>query len=636
MIPGYGSLTTAEALIAAGAIAAAWTGLAILLVGAGLSLRRALGARSIDADGIQDSFWAGVCLAVVFLQVWNLWLPITGMCLAALAIAGTAGLLGNAGPLSRWVGSLRQGLRWPSILAMLAITGWLALESTGPIDRYSSASYHLSAVRWATEYPIVPGLGNLHGRLAFNNSTHLLAAMLEVGPGYGRSGHLLNGLLALMLFGRILVAARRLARPGTTAHHVWAFDLCLLLPAVYIALKGDLAGLRTDAPTTIVLLVAASTWYSLRVRPSRDVASRRFRYLVTLLLFALAICFKISALGFGVVAVILLIALRDRTPMDANASRSRRPVALGFVLLLLLLGPWVVRGLLLSGYPLYPSTLLSLPVDWRVPQEQAAAEMRWVRVFARFSSEVPDDARQVATDWRWLKPWTANLVRESWMTMLLPFGVIAATATAFLTVRRFRDRQRHPSLAPELPLLGASALALVGWFLSAPAPRFGLSAAWILAAVAVAFAVREGTGPTASPLLRRALLIGLLLLGMIPLDDRLVTGPEPRAAVEEPPGARPLSSPRPDLQVYETASHLRLFVPRLSDNCWDSPLPCTPHPAPNLRLREPVSLEGGFRVDGRWQPEHWPNRRSHFLEMWRASQHPAEHIARAKSGTGQR
>lgn len=51
---------------------------------------------------------------------------------------------------------------------------------------------------------------------------------------------------------------------------------------------------------------------------------------------------------------------------------------------------------------------------------------------------------------------------------------------------------------------------------------------------------------------------------------------------------------------------------------WDAPIPTTPNPVPNLRLREPGRLDGGFAVDGDWQMQDWSFYwRDSFLSEWR-------------------
>jgi hypothetical protein len=77
-------------------------------------------------------------------------------------------------------------------------------------------------------------------------------------------------------------------------------------------------------------------------------------------------------------------------------------------------------------------------------------------------------------------------------------------------------------------------------------------------------------------------------------------------------------TPRPtDFESFTTASGLVLTVPtKKFGRCWYEPLPCTPNPAPNLRLRTPGRLDRGFEVDGPWQMIGWP-------EPWRWELLPA-------------
>ena len=51
---------------------------------------------------------------------------------------------------------------------------------------YDSGLYHFSSIRWINEYAIVPGLGNLHGRLAFNQSFFTYVAALNPFFNAGR------------------------------------------------------------------------------------------------------------------------------------------------------------------------------------------------------------------------------------------------------------------------------------------------------------------------------------------------------------------------------------------------------------------------------------------------------------------
>lgn len=71
-----------------------------------------------------------------------------------------------------------------------------------PIKNYDTALYHAQSIRWIEEYGVVPGLGNLHHRFAYNNSIFSLQALfsLKFLTG-GVSLHNINGFLALIFIG---------------------------------------------------------------------------------------------------------------------------------------------------------------------------------------------------------------------------------------------------------------------------------------------------------------------------------------------------------------------------------------------------------------------------------------------------
>jgi hypothetical protein len=73
-------------------------------------------------------------------------------------------------------------------------------------------NYEFQAVRWFFDYPLVPGLANLHGRLGFNNSHHLLAALLSRGRWAGHVNHLVNGFVVALALVYVLVAMVRVIR----------------------------------------------------------------------------------------------------------------------------------------------------------------------------------------------------------------------------------------------------------------------------------------------------------------------------------------------------------------------------------------------------------------------------------------
>ena len=70
--------------------------------------------------------------------------------------------------------------------------------STG-IIHYDTGLYHAQSIRWIEEYGVVPGLGNLHSRLAYNSAAFCLSALYSMAFLGGQSYHCAAGFLAFLL-----------------------------------------------------------------------------------------------------------------------------------------------------------------------------------------------------------------------------------------------------------------------------------------------------------------------------------------------------------------------------------------------------------------------------------------------------
>jgi len=165
-------------------------------------------------------------------------------------------------------------------------------------------------------------------------------------------------------------------------------------------------------------------------------------------------------------------------------------------------------------------------------------------------------------------------------------------------------------------------LSLAFWFLTAPRPSLGLAPAWVLGGIATAgFFSRPRPAHAMRGVIGAVVLLPLLVAAnavrirgsLSALGDwraTLLAYPDPTDWFRE--------TADPDLEQFRTRSGLILHVPARRNLCRRAPLPCTPHPAPNLELRVPGELRRGFAIEGAWQPSRWPNPSSRFLESWRA------------------
>jgi len=173
----------------------------------------------------------------------------------------------------------------------------------------------------------------------------------------------------------------------------------------------------------------------------------------------------------------------------------------------------------------------------------------------------------------------------------------------------------------------------------APEPRYAMAAGYSTLATLASGLYRLCDREGARERIGRQAALAVALLGLSPLIIRPLVTPGAdgrlsplRRRVESNlrshgprSGFYPVPRP-PDVTRYRTASGLELNT--VSRRCGQSPIPCTPNPAPNLRLRVPGRLDKGFVVDGAWQMENWPAGRPDFGRDW------AERRRREKAAEG--
>lgn len=593
-------------LLTLGLILLTWLVLAAALAGTGLAFQRQFGIRRITADGVLVAFWLGFCGAILLLQIWHLVFAVSWQPGAILAVAGLYGWGSNRKGVRDWLASVDWRLAWPVPVVLALAAVWTANRAMGPQSAYDSGVYHIQAMRWVQSYPIVPGLGNLHGRLAFNSASSLYAAMLAIGPWHDRVEHVANGALLLALLIQILIAAFRL-RDRSLASVSTSFDFLLLTPVVAMIVNSVyVSSLNYDTSVTVLLFVAASRLHRLLTETATSDREAGYAFASVATLLTTAVCLKLSAAPFAVCGWGLALVVWWRSHRGEASRRFTLGWALGLTFALGLV--LAARGVLLSGYVAYPSTIGAAAVDWRLPLDEAEAERAWTSYSARWFYNM--GLRYPG--WEWLPGWVSNSVKMPMerLQVVIP-GLLAACALGVRLFGRGRTLAPHGGALLLIPTL----FGIGVWFLTAPDPRFACALFWTGAATVTApLLARWRPVPPRRLMAMTAVAFAIGGLPVIQQETPLLILPG------SDHGLHPM--PRSAVATLTTHSGLAIYAPVTGDRCWDAPLPCTPHAAVNLRLRVPGRMESGFAIDGPWQPSNWPDRLfTDFLPYWRAT-HP--------------
>jgi hypothetical protein len=448
----------------------------------------------------------------------------------------------------------KTGLRNPTAVWVAAAIIFLyVLLHRQSYLSYDAGLYYLQTMRWITEYHIVPGLGNLHGRLAFNSMIFLIAGVADRrGIGW-----ISNFLVVLFVLLSLFIRLRKVTSEGRRSGiELWVIVLSILIvSSPIIGWYGVL-----DGDSFIAILIIYWTCVALGLSESAHLETE-----LAIVVFSavLAVTVKISAAPLLLPLIVLAWMHRRRLPV-----RSTWRVALAGSLVL---AAWMLRGITLSGCAIYPvpqTCVCSLP--WAESEHSVSLEALWIRSWARQPFEYPD---QVLKDLAWLPQWFGSARHDHSILLLVIFAPLGLAAALFR--RNVHGKEAHCLLV----ITGGLIACLIFWFVTAPDPRFGegfiLSAAVLGGGIALAACFDRPRFAVYVPALIVASMALLSIRGLWRVkSDYFYTDSEVPTYQLRGPGGQ------------------RIYVPRDTDQCWDHPLPCTPYfdPAALARIRWPANF----------------------------------------------
>ncbi|MBK5258432.1 MAG: hypothetical protein JJE51_02490 [Thermoanaerobaculia bacterium] len=519
--------------------------------------------------------WLGWAVALLIFQALHLFVPLNTVVIAPVFLGGIALAIPRAVLRARGLRLKRGRMMCVASLAMViaVVAAWLASRSMIVPRIYDTGLYHLHAIRWINSFPIVPGLGNLHGRLAFNQAFFTYAASLNVAPLLTNGSRIANSFLFLLTAATFLARMRPAAtRPALLleSHPFEYLSSLFALPILgYLALSPALTAPTPDLATDLLQLVMFVTLTG--VAHHWDGQDSADKTAMLAILAATAITIKLSNLAFSLVVMAIAFFL---------ARRMGNVLRVG-VLLTIVLSVWIARGYVSSGMPLYPSTIGSAAFDWSVPRDEAVHMTALIRGWARD----PRRNSPALEHWTWLSAWSRRLPGTTVIAPLL-LGVCLLGATGvFATLKKPRPRRIEAVIV--LPVLAGLAF----WFFTAPDPRFA-HALFLCFVIAAALLFLTAIQPRVSRRTFALILCAVFAATHLGLALQAYRERETIGQISVA-GWQPI--PRAPLIPGTTASGLVILTPA-SERCWDAPLPCTPYFRGDLRLRVPGHLESGFAV----------------------------------------
>jgi hypothetical protein len=456
----------------------------------------------------------------------------------------------------------------PLLIGAIACT-LLITRTSRPADHYDVGLYHAQAIKWLHEMGTVAGLGNVHTPFAHNSGWHVLAAYFDLTDLIGAPVPGLN----LVIIGAGWLTAMGGLRGLLLGRRALGDIVALLLsfPLTYFFVE-EFASPITDTPAAVLGWII---FVLLLRRSEREAPLRADSEMLNIgMILAFWMTIKLSSAP----AALILLAV-----FAASWRSPRRLVALSISLGVVVL-PWMLRGVMLSGFIAFPlAAVPPLPVDWAMPVLEAMDQTRTVQSWAKIPYALAQDVASFTVQ-EWVPLWWA---RQNTLTRLLipmALGSLPLTLAGVVMLGRVRTL---PNTRMVAGLSGVWSIGCWFWFLGAPDPRYGLG--FLIPIIALPAALVLAPIVHAQARATIALLAAAIVL--------MVAG----ALRTELPKLRWQERwllPAPYIQTVTKPASMNgipLRMPATGDQCWNSPLPCTPTPNAALEARG-CALRDGFRM----------------------------------------
>ncbi|MFA6082413.1 MAG: hypothetical protein WC773_03310 [Patescibacteria group bacterium] len=452
---------------------------------------------------------------------------------------------------------LERDMIWIAPL-FLIFAAFFITQTIQPIQNYDTGLYHAQAIRWLEQFGTVPGLGNLHFRLAMSSGWFVSGALFSFSFLKTQSFHVINGWLILMST-LYLLTNWNFKKPDIST----IAKLCAL-PLMFFLFTTDVATPSPDVPAAI--FVVLSILFVLEKLDDK----------VIILMACFTLTLKLSVITVLLIPLYLLIR--------EVVKKRWRAVLVMVAIMSAVIIPALVRNYIQSGYITYPATYLNfMHPDWQLNKTDAVAVQQSIEQWAKVPHATSNDYFNQGIR-GWFPTWYQNqpqyLINYLWAIAALSFiNLIGLLIMA----------KKRPGFIQEHALVIISGISVIGgvvfWLISAPSFRFGqgfiAASSMMLISYPLYLVCRR--------IPRATIIIGIvsIVYCLIYTNDHFTSYSIVKLHLKYP-------ADYPVTAVEDRLGTGTVWSPVNGDQCWYATLPCTPYPNGTMTLRG-ESLKNGFR-----------------------------------------
>lgn len=449
--------------------------------------------------------------------------------------------------------------------------------SLNPPFAYDSGLYHIQSIKWIQEYSVVPGLANLHGRFGFNPNIFTIFALTSLKEIFKQEIFSVNFVIySILVLHSINRIYKILKQEGFT-------NSFLLHSIVLFLILEQFMSLSSPTPDLISIVLPL---YILTNLPKNEngIHSKLNleNYFSSIILSVYTISVKLSTIPLCILILLLII----RYKFDGK----KLLIVISIIFLILL--PWLIRNVILSGYLIYPFSAIDIfNFDWKVPLNAVVSEKLSITGWARNPGEGYKEAAQMKF-WEWFPIWWNTISKLNRL-----FIVISFLSPIFIFIYSLFKKIKIDFQT--FAILFTSWIGVIFWILLAPDIRFGKAFLGVSAiSPLLYFNFKINFFPIKiSKTSKQIILVFIFIIISVFLINRR-TYNRCKNFIRENSAffVRPKKIEIPQNLEFKKIqmNDLEVFIPAEGDRCYDYEIPCMPYKNYSLILRG-KTLQSGFK-----------------------------------------
>jgi len=427
-----------------------------ICVGLGIGMQKIIFRNKIQS--LSTFFYTGCIFLIPYLQVWHLFFPVNINTWVIPSVLGMSGL-----GVYCYYNKIKYNPDKNIVIGFvffIILSLYFTLQSFYDKFTYDALTYYIQTIRWYKQEAIIPGHANLFLYFGLNQSWFLMGAFFDSLPDGFRGLYITNAVF--LSIASFFHASRMIDSFQRKQYNMMVFSLL----ALFLLLKTLPNQINIPATDIAILIITLEIFTHIaRMIFFRRITISTFIYMFSLCMIGMSI--KLSMIGLC--AGLCVFALWKWNIF--NVIRKNR-VTLCFSLSILLI--WMLRGVIISGYPLYPFPGIRLPVDWLADYETAVNFSSYIKIFAITHTHGIEAADFHLREW--IGHWALDTIKKV-RTIIFLMGFSALLIHFYLYKRKKSEI---------LAFMSIPFISISFWLFTAPDIRFNTGLFWGIGSIGIA------------------------------------------------------------------------------------------------------------------------------------------------------